>query len=326
MAHMLDMSNGRANMAYRGEKPWHGLGQELTPNAPIEIWMKQAGLDWKVERSRVRYATDHTVVPSGSLFQIMDDRHVLFRSDTKAPLSIVSDDYKIVQPREVLEFFRDLVDTAGFQLETAGVLFGGRRVWALARTGDSSRIMGTDELRGYLLLATSCDGSLATRGLFTSVRVVCNNTLQISGVHGESGVKVPHSTKFDADSVKRELGLVHGAWAGFEDVALKLADRKVNKSEAQRWLIETFGDVDKTLDEQPNAKMMKDVWGAVMQSPGASLRSANGTAWGLVNGATYYFDHVRNTRTRDARLNGAWFGEGAAFKKEAVANALKLVA
>ena len=27
MAHELDFSNGRANMAYVGEKPWHGLGR-----------------------------------------------------------------------------------------------------------------------------------------------------------------------------------------------------------------------------------------------------------------------------------------------------------
>ena len=30
MAHELDMTNNRANMAYVGDKPWHGLGQELT--------------------------------------------------------------------------------------------------------------------------------------------------------------------------------------------------------------------------------------------------------------------------------------------------------
>ncbi len=27
MAHELDMSNGRANMMYAGDRPWHGLGK-----------------------------------------------------------------------------------------------------------------------------------------------------------------------------------------------------------------------------------------------------------------------------------------------------------
>lgn len=50
-------------------------------------------------------------------------------------LSIVSDDYQIVQPREVLEFYRELMELYGYTLETAGALDSGRKVWALAKTG-----------------------------------------------------------------------------------------------------------------------------------------------------------------------------------------------
>lgn len=61
----------------------------------------------------------------------------VYRSDTKAPLSVVSSRYQVVQPREVLEFYRDLTQVSGYSLETAGVLKGGRKFWALARTGQS---------------------------------------------------------------------------------------------------------------------------------------------------------------------------------------------
>ena len=44
MAHMIDTTTGTAAMAYAGQKPWHGLGQELTPGASIEEWTRQAGL------------------------------------------------------------------------------------------------------------------------------------------------------------------------------------------------------------------------------------------------------------------------------------------
>jgi len=87
---------------------------------------------------------------------------VLYRSDTKAPLSVVSNRYQIVQPREVLEFYRDLTEVSGYELETAGVLKGGRKFWALARTGQTTKLKGNDQVNGYLLLATSCDGTLAT--------------------------------------------------------------------------------------------------------------------------------------------------------------------
>lgn len=109
----------------------------------------------------------------------MDDRFVLVRSDTDEALSIVSGNYEVVQPKEVLEFYRELVSLYGYTLETAGALNGGRKVWALSKTGRSSRVGedGKDKLAAYLLLATSCDKTLATTIAFTSIRVVCKNTL-----------------------------------------------------------------------------------------------------------------------------------------------------
>lgn len=110
---------------------------------------------------------------------------------------MVSQRYKVVQPREVLEFYRDLSEVAGFELETAGVLKAGRRFWALARTGKSTALKGNDTVHGYLLLATSCDGTLATMAIPTSVRVVCNNTLAVAckapAVPAPSGCRTPRA-------------------------------------------------------------------------------------------------------------------------------------
>src|SRR3546814_12556175 len=108
------------------------------------------------------------------------EQKVLYRSDTKAPLAVVSKRFQVVQPGEILEFYRDLTEVGGFELETAGVLREGRKFWALARTGQSVSLKGRDRVDGYLLLATACDGTLATTAQFTSVRVVCKNTLSIA--------------------------------------------------------------------------------------------------------------------------------------------------
>jgi hypothetical protein len=112
----------------------------------------------------------------------MDDRFVLMRSDTEEALSVVSGDYQVVQPKKILEFYRDLTRQCGYSLETAGALKGGRKVWALARTGIDGSVGedGQDQLAAYLLLATSCDKTLATTAAFTSIRVVCQNTLSFA--------------------------------------------------------------------------------------------------------------------------------------------------
>ena len=54
MAHQLTIrENGYTEMAFVGETPWHGLGQELDQNATIEQWRVAAGMDWSIESSPV---------------------------------------------------------------------------------------------------------------------------------------------------------------------------------------------------------------------------------------------------------------------------------
>ena len=179
MAHLVE------TMAYRNATPWHGLGNRLTENQP-EVWLKEAGMEWHILNARVQYR-------AGFELQDFADQRVLFRSDTLQPLSVVSKRYQVVQPREVLEFYRDLVEVGGFELETAGVLKEGKKLWALARTGQEAMLKGGDAVKAYLLLATACDGTLATTAQFTSVRVVCNNTLSMAVNDSSGAIKVPHS-------------------------------------------------------------------------------------------------------------------------------------
>ena len=162
MSHDIDESTGKPAMAYVGAEPWHELGERLPAGQSIEVWMRAARLDWRIQMVPVQYAF-------GGRARIMRTRFVLTRDDTGAALSVVSADYQVVQPAEVLEFYRDLVAQRHYTLETAGALDGGRKVWALARTGMVANIAGNaaDQLGAYVLLATSCDKTLATTVSFT---------------------------------------------------------------------------------------------------------------------------------------------------------------
>jgi len=232
MAHLVE------NMAYLGaEVPWHGLGSSLPKNQPIEVWQRAAGMDWHIREAEVLYS----VSDAGVNLRPYADSKVLFRSDTQAPLSVVSNRYQVVQPREVLEFYRDLVSAGGFELETAGVLKNGKKLWALAKTGQETVLKGGDQVKAYLLLATSCDGTLATTAQFTSVRVVCNNTLQLAVGDRAGAVRVPHSTKFDPAVVKAELGIGVLAWDTFMTSIKTMSEAKVNKFQAMNYLVDVLG-------------------------------------------------------------------------------------
>ncbi|WP_176315896.1 DUF932 domain-containing protein [Burkholderia vietnamiensis] len=315
-------------MAYVGQQPWHGLGNQLSPKQPIEVWAKQAGMDWQIEETEVRFVSGSAGSNLGSIHSFPEQK-VLYRSDTKAPLSVVSSRYQVVQPREILEFYRDLTDVGGFELETAGVLKDGKKLWALARTGQSASLKGKDQVNGYLLLATACDGTLATTAQFTSVRVVCNNTLAIALNDGAGAVKVPHRSQFDAQAVKRQLGIAISSWDGFMARMKALADCKVNDTAAEaffrRVLTYPTGSSQPVQAINDSAiKAVQSLYGG--RGMGATLASASGTAWGLLNSVTEFVDHQRRARSDDHRRDAAWFGTGAALKQKAWDEAMKLVA
>jgi phage/plasmid-like protein (TIGR03299 family) len=309
-------------MAYVGLKPWHGLGAQLPSQATIDTWAQEAGLNWSILEAPVSYITS-----SGSEERTLHfpEGKVLFRSDTSAALSVVGKRYKVVQPSEILEFYRDLTEQSGFELETAGVLRGGRKIWALARTGQSTVLKGNDESNGYVLLATACDGTLATTAQFTSVRVVCQNTLAIALQGKDSAVKVPHRCDFDAADVKRRLGISVTAWDNFMYSMKSLSERRVNDAEVSRFLRAVF-----TSDTKENAVLSERAAATAKRlfdgnGRGAELQSSKGTAFGLLNSVTEFVDHLRRARSIDYRLESAWFGQGAELKRKALEHAVSLI-
>ena len=140
------MSHQVETMAFMGDTPWHGLGNQLPANQSIENWAKAAGMNWNIKSAEVTYLAKNEF--NQNLIMPFESNKVLYRSDTMNPLSVVSQRYKEVQPMEILEFYRDLTTHANFELETAGVLQGGKKIWALARTGQDSTLKGGDTSKG----------------------------------------------------------------------------------------------------------------------------------------------------------------------------------
>lgn len=316
MAHELTMNGEIAEMAYVGDTPWHGLGQKLEQDATIEQWQKAAGMDWEIYSSPVQFYSDE----SGYASNTFNGQNVLYRSDNETPLSVVSDRYKPVQPLEVLEFFRDLVEENGFKIHTAGTLFGGKRMWALAETGKFAEVTKDDGIGGFLLLSTSCDRSLSTTARFTTVRVVCNNTLGMATAKSDNCVSFSHIQKFDHELVKAKLGKSVEAFGAFMEMSQFLQKQKLQEYQAsefiKRLVLNPVDEADPEYDftkHRTYKKIMSLYKGEAM---GADL--VGNTRWGLLNAITEYYDHHHPARSQDARLNNAWFGRGDEIKNRAV--------
>ena len=61
------MSHLVQTMAYVGQTPWHQLGNQLPAKQSIDVWAQQAGMDWTICETPVRYMTEQ----AGSLGSIM---------------------------------------------------------------------------------------------------------------------------------------------------------------------------------------------------------------------------------------------------------------
>jgi len=314
MAHELTFTNGLAEMAFVGETPWHGLGRNLIPGASIEDWRLAAGMNWDIIRKPVMFDVD-TI--DGPKLHTWTQQEVLYRSDTKAPLNVVSNVYNVVQPAAVLEFFRDLVAKHGFALETAGTLKGGKRFWALARTNLDGEVVDGDTIRTYLLLVSSCDSGLATTAMFTSIRVVCNNTLQMS-LNRDSGkrVSVRHNTEFNPNSVKLELGLsADEVYGSFLSRMRSFANKSISGSTAEEIVEAMFATLGRNGDIRESKGFTKVMDLFTQSGKGSQIDGVAGTGWGLINAVTEYADfHVR-ARSQEFRLDSSWFGAGRAMKE-----------
>ena len=321
MAHMIDTTTGTAAIAYAGKTPWHGLGQALTPDATIDTWTREAGLNYTVLESPVLFRTAAATEP-----ETFKGRKVLHRSDTGAPLAVVSDGYHVVQPAEIMGFFSELVALGGFQLETAGALSYGRRVWALASVGEAAPVIDGDMVKPYLLLGTSYDGTMATVAKFTAIRVVCNNTITAAvGSEADtdkgylkSAIRVLHSERFDADAVRLQLGIVANQFERFLVQSRQLAGVPMTTTEADSFVAELL----KPYHQGKTAVSDSRAYKRIIQlfegeAIGSDIDGVTGTRWGMLNAVTELVDHERG-RSDNTRLESAWFGTGNALKNRAV--------
>ena len=335
MAHLVYHIGDEQSMAFVGETPWHGLGQELDPGTSIEVWEKKAHLDWMVAESTVNFN-----IPGGFRDSMvpaeMKNRKVLYRTDTMTPLSIVGDGYKVVQPIEVLEFYRDLIEIHGFQLDVAGSLDDGRRVWALAKMGDGYVLPGDDRMFPYLLLMTSYDTSLATTLMSTIVRAVCNNTIEAAILQDENGdststIKVPHTDVFNAADVKMEMGLIDASWHKYSELCAEMARFTMPSIEAIEFFTKCIFEADRLRytpwDELPAAELKSyaKIMECYLSGRGSQLKSANGTLWGALNAITEYVDHYKPARSINNRFKASFSGAGRSLKLKAFQLAKKLI-
>ena len=314
MAHMIEMLNGKAQMAYAGETPWHGLGTKVPNDLTPAQMLEAAGLNWEVEKfpAYANYGDGPIAV----------GRSALVRTSDLKLLDVVSDDWNPVQNEEAFEFFNDFVAAGDMEMHTAGSLRDGQIVWGLAKIKESFELFKGDKIDSYLLFSNFHKYGCSTDVRFTPIRVVCNNTLTLSlNSSVERMVKISHRREFDPSNVKSMLGIAGEKLKQYKEMASFLGSKKANDENIVEYFQRIFPVLGTNeVKKKVMSKSAQICYDVLEQQPGAEY--AAGSWWQAFNAVTFVTDHVTG-RSDDSRLASAWYGANKNVKTKALELAIE---
>jgi phage/plasmid-like protein (TIGR03299 family) len=317
------MSHNIETMAYAGETPWHSLGVKVDSTLSPQQIAVAAGCDWEAIKVPVYahmgkpFTKGFKAVPTGE-FAIVRD------SDFKVLSPSVGEGWQPVSNSEVFATFDDIVRAGNATMETAGSLQGGRIIWALAKLNSEFTVGDTDKTLGYMFLSASHRWGMATRCDFTSIRIVCNNTLNAALSDKSAGaLTIQHRTKFDASRVADFMGVSESQMNHRKAQAMALLATKAKDDDLKAFYAMVFPLTSKSnLREKElsrNAELALAM-NADRAQPGND--ESFGTWWSAFNTVTYMTDHVL-ANTPETRMFNSWLGTGRKLKLEAMNSALK---
>lgn len=277
------------------ELPWHGLGNAIGEEnlRNIGVVRKAAGLDWRViEQTPMvtiageQYPLNVADVDEFGAVTKNKGYRALLRDDLEGPeavLAIVKGRYTVQQNDVVLDLAASINDVdEGVIFETAGSLRGGRTVWALARLGDDPRLDGLDVKR-YILVFKSHDGTAPITVIPTDVRVVCSNTLALAK-GGTAAFKIKHTANADTriEEAKMALGAMYSVHDELSEEIYKLANTSITNDRFEAIISEVLNP--KGLTEGKGYTQANNRADEVRYSyANPDNASIKGTGWGVVN-------------------------------------------
>lgn len=316
-------------MAYYGKVPWHGLGTPVPKGITAEEMIHAAGMEWEVDLRPARGATTINRKGEYSRYEIVR----LPRPQTKefeVLLGVVGRRYQPLQNVDAFAFFDPIVGEKKAHFETAGVLGQGERIWVMVRMPDAMTIVRGDDCHKYLLLSNTHTGEGAVLAKFTSVRVVCQNTLILAMEDGQKAYRVRHSKKmeFKLNELADFLAITQKVFLVAEERFRSWAKIQMTKDRLDLYFEAVFprSESQKKKGERPARWVaLRDIFDG---RPDLQMPGVKGTLWGAYNAITHFEDYKQplQDELEDQRLERTWFGGGADIKLRALERATELSA
>lgn len=275
--------------------PWHGLGTPVQKALSSEEAIKEAGLDWEVEK---RPVFDEKGIQIPRYFRTV-------RNSDNSTLGIVSGRYKIVQNHEAFSFTDNLLE-GDARYETAGSLSDGRRVWLLAKLPE--KYILDDKFDTYICFTNTHDGTGSVKVCMTPVRVVCNNTLNLALENATRKWSTRHLGNLDQKMTEahKALEMATAYMDALNEKAQVLSDTKLTEAEVEV-MFDSIFPVDQNKDTArkiQNVEYLKNSFFKCLKAP--DIAQFSGTAWGAINAMTDFVDHTKPIRVTESYQENNW--------------------
>jgi len=281
-------------MIWTNEKPWHGIGIDVSSKLSAREMLSKAKIDRQVSKNKR---------------------------------------LKSIENEKAFRFFKSFADACDADIETIGNLENERIVFALARLNTNFVVGDGDEVAGYLLLTSRQENRASIQIQFKAMRKVCYNTFPIAIKERTTFRNIfLTSSKFSPDMEKKSREVSASgrtAISAFASNAQRLVNKTVDEAMGNRFMFDVFqpetskklpaiGPNEIAEHAEENTRLAIN---AIDNAPGNDLETAHGTAWGLLNAVIYMVDHHLG-KSQDFRLRQAWFGSYAKIKQRAFVLAL----
>jgi phage/plasmid-like protein (TIGR03299 family) len=290
--------------------PWHREGVVL-PDYPGS-WAearKLAGLDWEPVTTAV-YAVVGLNADGSEHFEPIEGWKCISRSDSGAVLSLNRDSYTVIDHSEMGEIVEAVLAQPNVKWETAGVIDGGRAVWCLALLDEPITLPGdTSTTLPYLAITNRHDGTGACALRATAVRIVCANTFRAAELEGErTGTTFSFIHKASwRNRIEEARQAVTGArreMRRYQELATELLGIRITPRERELFVTEFIPMPPEGLVTDRVARNVDESRKALrLLFESQTTEQIAGTAYGLVQAAGEYLDHVRTARSWETRLN-----------------------
>lgn len=334
MAHLInyDERKGTHSFASAGEKAWHNLGQVVTNAMTSQQCIDLANLDYEVGKTSVM-----AEIPTESgemIYQPFEQKFATYRKDNNKVLGLVGSRYEIVQNKDAFSFFDAIIDEGEAIFETAGALGNGERIFVTAKLPEDM-LVGGEPCNKYIILTNSHDGTSSIIAGLTTVRIVCNNTLQAALKGLSNKVLIEHriGAKDRLSEAYKVMNIASKYMGEVEGVFNELVKVKCDDDMLRKYIQDVMKPEYKVvLSEEEQDKMstrfknqVDSIYSFALSHPTQITEATRGTMWGAYNAISGYYNYLAKFKTAEDKFSSQMFGNGHNKIQKAFSKAIELI-